>query len=158
MELILNKETIADILHNFTMECTNIALHGLRKKLSKAEKKLLPIPILPESENSPSICKLPKHSNHYILYYPANSTPYPHKLDGLSKECYILLGEVHEKQSNKIYHRGDHFVIPPDQLYEPYTKGNIALALIILQNPIPSKNENQRSSQRANKKIRRLKA
>jgi len=157
MELILSKETIADILHDFTMGCTNIALHGLRNKLSKAEKKLLPISIVPNAEKSPSICKLPNHENHYILYYPVHSTPYPHKLDGVSKVCYILLGEIHEKQSNLTYKMGDHFIIPSDQLYEPHTEGNIALALIILQDQIPSKHENKRRGFIFNKKSRGLK-
>lgn len=124
---------MADILHRFTIDCADMALHALRRNLSRDEQKNAPMQIIPDKENSPMRCPVPNQENQFLIYYPAHSEPYAFQLDGLSKECYILLGTVHEKRSGKVYVPEDHFVIPPEAVYEPYTTDDMALALIILR-------------------------
>lgn len=132
---VINKDNIADILHRFTIGYADLALHALRQNLSKKEQRNMPQRIMPNEENSPIRCPVPNQKDQFILYYPAHSKPYPFRLDGMSKECYILLGEIHESNKNTTYTRGKHFLIPPDQVYKPYTTDSISLALIIIRPP-----------------------
>lgn len=83
-----------------------------------------------EGDRPPLIAPLKGVENEYIIYYPTNSTSYPHKLDGIKKEVHILIGEIHEKRCNKTFVQGDDFTIPSNQDYEPYTRDQICIAHI----------------------------
>jgi hypothetical protein len=132
---VIDKEQLNDILYHFTVSCSDMALNCLRNSLSKKERKNLPSAIVEGKENSPVRCPVPNKKDQFILYYPVHSEPYPFQLDGMAKECYILYGEIHEKIKGITFKKGSHFLIPPDEVYTPYTTDSIAIALIIIRPP-----------------------
>lgn len=88
-----------------------------------------------EGDRPPLIAPIRNRENEFILYYPKNSTPYPHVLDGVKKECTILIGEIHEKISGCTLSQGRNFEIMPEQPYEPYTTDSICIAHVkLIQN------------------------
>jgi hypothetical protein len=86
---------------------------------------------LTSGKNSPIAFPIPEIENGFIVYYPPNSDHYIDSWDGESKKCRILKGTIYEAKEEKVYSEGDEFEIEKGKVYDPYTLGDMCLALVI---------------------------
>lgn len=68
---------------------------------------------------SPSIYFLDK--SQYVIFYPANSTPYAHSLEDKCKFVEVLSGILYDANSDKKLFKGDKLKVFPTDNFVPHT-------------------------------------
>ena len=75
--------------------------------------------VFPRDPQSPSIYFIDK--SQYLIFYPANSTPYAHKYENKCKFIEVLSGKLFDANSDKKFFKGDKLKVEPKDNYAPYT-------------------------------------
>jgi hypothetical protein len=78
------------------------------------------IHVYPGKKNSPVVMSMGK--DKFLIYYPQNSIPYHHKIEGKEKMVQILDGCIYDETTGKKYIEGEKFVIKSNQDFIPITK------------------------------------
>jgi hypothetical protein len=129
MELSLK----SNIVNDFKKQLIDLVLNSLKGSEDLKDCIYTPMP-LTDQPNTPEIALRKGTTNEYIIYYPKHSAKYIHKLDGVIKRCEVLMGRIYERKCGREFTPEDgEFIIESDEEYEPYTKDEICIAIIILE-------------------------
>lgn len=66
----------------------------------------------------------------HLIYYPKNSTPYIHAYEAKIKSVEVIEGQLIDKQTGKLYKKGDKINIFPHDKVEPYTLQSEAYVMV----------------------------